>query len=207
MDHEQTALTRSAQAGGAGASRKPLGYTRARTIVVVLGCIMSVALTLYAFNLRMTQTTPVTVASTIPLATKQPQPALTRAEEAYLQALWPVHTEVEIATARMSLGVILYNTNDIPETELKARAEMALASYQHAAARIADLPPPDSLKTEHETYLAAVQLFQSSTVEALKTFDDGDEDHLLASYKLRQEGADKIREVGGRFWRDEFPPN
>jgi hypothetical protein len=38
-------------------------------------------------------------------------------------------------------------------------------------------------------------------------FDDGNDEHLLAAYPLSQEGSDKIRAVGGQFWRDEFPPN
>jgi len=44
-------------------------------------------------------------------------------------------------------------------------------------------------------------------VEANKMFKDGKEDHLLAAYPKSQEGSDKIREVGGKFWPNEFPPN
>jgi hypothetical protein len=38
-------------------------------------------------------------------------------------------------------------------------------------------------------------------------FDDGDEGHLLAAYPLSLEGSSKIREIGGGFWPDEYPPN
>jgi hypothetical protein len=69
------------------------------------------------------------------------------------------------------------------------------------------LEPPASLRKDHEQYLAAVRLFQESAVEANKMFKDGQEDHLLAAYPKSQEGSDKIREVGGKFWPNEFPPN
>src|SRR5436190_2219861 len=59
----------------------------------------------------------------------------------------------------------------------------------------------------HDDYLAAVQLFQKSALELEKMFDDGNDEHLLAAYSLSQEGSDKIREIGVRFWQDEFPPN
>jgi hypothetical protein len=38
-------------------------------------------------------------------------------------------------------------------------------------------------------------------------FDDGREEHLIAAYPLGLEGTNKIREIGGRFWPEEFPPN
>jgi len=38
-------------------------------------------------------------------------------------------------------------------------------------------------------------------------FDDGNDEHLLAAYPMSREGSDKIREVGAKFWEDEFPPH
>jgi hypothetical protein len=38
-------------------------------------------------------------------------------------------------------------------------------------------------------------------------FEDGRDDHLNAAYPLSQQASDKIREVGLKFWRNEFPPN
>ena len=136
-----------------------------------------------------------------------PKPAFTRAEEAYIQALWPIHGEVERSAVRMSLGKIFYKINDMGKAELKARADDALATYRRAEARISALQPPPSLQREHDDYLAAVELFEKSALEVLKMFDDGNDDHLLAAYPLSQEGSNKIREVGAQFWQDEFPPN
>jgi hypothetical protein len=136
-----------------------------------------------------------------------PKPAFTRAEEAYIQALWPIHGEVERSAVRMSLGKIFYKIGDMGKVELKARVDDALATYRRAEARIGALQPPPSLQRAHDDYLAAVELFEKSALEVLKMFDDGNDDHLLAAYPLSQEGSNKIREIGAKFWQDEFPPN
>jgi hypothetical protein len=136
-----------------------------------------------------------------------PPPALTRAEEAYIQALWPIHGEVERSTVRLSLGKIFYKINEMGPAALKGRVDTALATYRRAEAWLNALQPPPSLERAHNDYLAAVRLFQQSAVEVLKMFDDGNDAHLLAAYPLSQEGSDKIRAIGSQFWRDEFPPN
>ena len=107
----------------------------------------------------------------------------------------------------MSLGQIFYKTNDISGTQLKARIDEALATYRQAQTRLRALGPPPSLQAAHEQYLAAVRLFEASALEVLKMFDDGRDDHLLAAYPLNQEGSDKIREIGVKFWPGEFLPN
>lgn len=124
-----------------------------------------------------------------------------------MRAMWPIHGDVERSLTRMSLGQILYKTDDLGRAELKTRIEQALVTYRGAETRIRALSPPTSLRGDHEQYLAAVRLFQESASEAIKMFKDGREEHLLAAYPKSQEGSDKIREVGGKFWPNEFPPN
>ena len=121
--------------------------------------------------------------------------------------MWPIHGDVERSLMRMSLGQILYKTDDLSRAELKTRIEQALVAYRGAETRIRALSPPTSLRSDHEQYLAAVRLFQESAAEAIKMFKDGRDEHLLAAYPKSQEGSDKIREVGGKFWPNEFPPN
>ena len=136
-----------------------------------------------------------------------PKSAWTRAEEAYIQALWPIHGEVERNAVRLSLGRIFYKANEIGKPELKARLEATLTSLQQAEERMQALQPPPSLARAHEEYLAAVRLFERSALETMKMFEDGDDGHLLAAYPASREGSDKIREIGVKFWEDEFPPN
>jgi hypothetical protein len=140
-------------------------------------------------------------------AAAPPRPAWNRAEEAYIQALWPIHGDVERGAVRLSLGKISYKTGELGKADLRARVDAALATHRRAEERIQALQPPPSLAAAHDEYLAAVRLFQQSALEVLKMFDDGDDEHLLAAYPLSQEGSDKIREVGVKFWQDEFPPH
>jgi hypothetical protein len=140
-------------------------------------------------------------------ATAASTPALSAAEEAYLRALWPIHGDVERSAVRVSLGTIFYKIGDLERAALKGRLESGRAVYQRAEAQISELKPPPSFARAHEEYLAAIRLYEQAAVEALKTFSDGDDAHLVVAHPLSQEGSNKIREIGGRFWRDEFPPN
>jgi len=146
-------------------------------------------------------------ATNVAASTKPTRPALTADEERYIRALWPIHGEVERSTMRMSLGQIFYTTKDLGAPELKARVEQALSAYQSAQTRMLGLQPPASLRAQHDDYLAAVRLFEESANEVMKMFTDGREDHLLAAHPKGQAGADKIREIGGKFWPNEFAPH
>ncbi|OLC17070.1 MAG: hypothetical protein AUH29_03535 [Candidatus Rokubacteria bacterium 13_1_40CM_69_27] len=181
---------------------------RRRVTAVLLGIALLTCLGIVAFALVREMTIPsqsATAARSQPPA--PPRPPLTRAEEAYIQALWPIHGEVERSTMRMSLGEIFYKIQDLSRAELKTRVDEALATYRRAERRLLALQPPLSLQRAHDEYLAAVRLFQKSAIEALRMFDDGSDDHLLAAHPLSLEGSNRIREVGAKFWPEEFPPN
>ena len=135
------------------------------------------------------------------------RPALSPVEEAFIQSLWPIHGEVQRSLMRTSLGQILYKTNDVSRADLATRMEQALVTYGRAETSIRALDAPASLRRDHEIYLDAVRLLRESVVEAMKMFKDGREDHLVTAYPKSQEASDKIREVGGKFWPSEFPPN
>ena len=174
--------------------------------ILILGLVSVSVVSIVTFAVSRAVTTTPTAVSSRPVA-RPPRPPLTPAEEAYMRALWPIHGDVERSLMRASLGQIFYKTADLSRAELKTRIEEALATYRSADTRLRALEPPPSLRHEHEQYLAAVRLFQESAMEASKMFKDGRDDHLLAAYPKSQEGSDKIREVGGKFWPHEFPPN
>jgi len=180
---------------------------RAKRGVVAAVVLVLLAIVGFAVIRETTTTARGTTPSEARPVTKPARPAFTAAEEAYIRALWPIHGEVERSTVRLSLGQIFYKINDMDRTKLKARADEALATYQRSEARIQALDPPASVRHEHEEYLAAVALFRQSAIEVLKMFADGRDDHLNAAYPMGQQASDKIREVGGKFWPNEFPPN
>jgi hypothetical protein len=183
------------------------GWVRLK--LVVLGLVLLGLGGILGFSLSREVVNPADAgreAAAGPLRVAQ-RPALSADEEAYVEALWPIHTELEVAAERVGLGAIFYKTNDLDRTELKTRLDGALASYRAADQKLRALHPPASLASSHATYLSAVGLFEQSAVEMLKMFDDGREDHLQTGYPAYIEGTNKIRDVGGKFWPDEFPPN
>jgi hypothetical protein len=135
------------------------------------------------------------------------RPALKPDEQAYVEALWPIHTQLEVAAERVALGTIFYKSDDLDRAGLKARLEEALSNYRSAGEKLLALRPPASMQKSHDGYVAAVSLFRDSTAEMLKMFDDGSDDHLLVAYPGYLDGTNKIRDLGGTFWPDEFPPN
>ena len=169
--------------------------------LLVLGLVVVLA---FATGREMSRT--VTPATVTPPA-RPTRPALSPVEESFIQSLWPIHGEVQRSLMRISLGQILYKTNDLSRAELKTRMEQALTSYGQAETSIRALDPPTSLRNDREIYLDAIRLLRESVVEGMKMFKDGREDHLLTAYPKSQEASDKIREVGGKFWPSEFPPN
>jgi hypothetical protein len=198
--------------GGSAAGRAMEMLSHLRWPFGLKGSLLAIAILAFLGILAFTATREATTTGREPVAavrpvTAAPKPAFTRAEEAYIQALWPIHGDIERSAVRMSLGKIFYKTNDLGKADLKARVEAALAVFRRAEERIQALQPPPSLVGAHEEYLAAVRLFQQSALETLKMFDDGDDGHLLAAYPVSQEGSNKIREVGAKFWQDEFPPH
>jgi hypothetical protein len=179
--------------------------SRARVVLSAVGLIFLAGVVTVAAVLEMRASRAVLTGPQTSVAA--PRPPLTRAEEAYIRALWPIHGDVERSTVRMSLGQIFYKTNDLSRKDLKARVDEALLTYRSAETRLRALQPPPSLQPAHADYLGAVRLFQQSALEVLKMFDDGSEEHLRVAYPLGLEGSNKIREVGAKFWPDEFPPN
>jgi len=148
-----------------------------------------------------------TPASVVPKPARPTRPALTAAEESFIKAMTPIHADVQRSLMRASLGQILYKTNDLSANELQTRMTQALMTYGRAEMGLRALEPPSSLVRDHERYITAVRLLQESAVEALKMFKDGKDDPVLAAYPKSQEASDLIREVGGKFWPNEFPPN
>src|SRR5260370_10165651 len=99
-------------------ARWPLGVkgsVLAVTVLALLG-IVAFGVTREATTTGRTPSPAVSHPAVAP-----PKPAFTRAEEAELQALWPVHGEVERSAVRMSLGKIFYKINHMGTAELKTK--------------------------------------------------------------------------------------
>ena len=169
-------------------------------IVGVLGALVGMAISRESASTTQD-------AATARLALPTPRPARATAEQSYLEALWPIHTSVERVVVRVALGASFYKLQDISRGELRTRLDEALATYRTADQRLRALQPPASLQARHQTYLSAVNMFQQSTQEMLRMYDDGSDEHLYQGFPLSTEASDRIRDVGQEFWPDEYPPN
>jgi hypothetical protein len=189
--------------GSAGPRR-----ARAPSFKVVLFVAIVAALSgLVGFAVSREAAAPAQDSAASRVALPTPRPARATGEQSYVEALWPTHTSVERAAVRVALGASFYKLRDLDRAELKTRLDDALTTYRTADERLRSLQPPQSMAASHQNYLDAVQLFERSTVEMLRMFDDGSDEHLTQGFALSMEGSDKIREVGQEFWPDEYPPN
>ncbi|MDQ6673123.1 MAG: hypothetical protein M3069_20675 [Chloroflexota bacterium] len=184
------------------------GRTRLPSFKVVLFTLVVAALSgVVGFAVSREAAPPAQDIAASRLELPTPRPARATSEQTYVEALWPIHTNVERAAVRVALGASFYKLQDLDRAELKTRLEDALAAYRTADQRLRTLQPPQSLASRQEAYLNAVQLFEQSTVEMLRMYEDGSDEHLARGFPLSVQGSDKIREVGQEFWPDEYPPN
>ncbi len=136
-----------------------------------------------------------------------PRPALSAAEEAYAQALWPIHNEVKAGALKMTMSGIQYKTQRLDVGGVRAQALTSLAVYRAAEAQIRALQPPASLLSAHEGYLRAVLLYQQSASEMARLADDHQDRHLLDAFPMSQEAGRTLRSVGALLWPGEYVPS
>jgi hypothetical protein len=136
-----------------------------------------------------------------------PRPPLTRAEEEYALALWPIHNEIKASALKMTLGGLAYKLGEIDRAGLKAKIDGSAATYRKAAVEIAALTPPESLAKAHAMYTDAVRLYQRSATEMAQVISDGREEHLVAAQPLSMEASETLLKVGDILWPSEYKPN
>jgi hypothetical protein len=170
--------------------------------LVVLGLLSIVLLAAF----REASTSPANARTARPVLAP-PRPPLTKDEEEYALALWPIHNEVKASALRMTLGGLSYKIGELDRTALKSRIERSTETYRSAARRIAALTPPASLVRAHAMYSDAIRLYQRSAAEMLLVVDDGRDDHLVVAQPLSMEASETLLKVGDILWPSEYKPN
>ena len=186
-------------------ARRPRRLPRLK--VTLFGAVVLSLAALFGVALSREVATSRDAARPRPAVISTPRPALTADEEAYAQALWPLHNQVKATALRMTFGGINYKTGRLDRAGLKGAVDAALASFRQSERQIEALQPPPSLRQVHDDYLGAVRLYVASATEMLKVADDGDDDHLLAAFPLSQEAGKTLLRVGGVLWPGEYVPN
>jgi hypothetical protein len=135
------------------------------------------------------------------------RPAPSAAEEAYAQALWPIHNEVKAGALKMTMSGVQYKTRRLDATGLRAQVLASREAYRKAEAEIRALEAPASLAPTHADYLRAVVLYQQSATEMARLADDRQEQHLVDAFPMSQEAGRKLRSVGALLWPGEYVPS
>jgi hypothetical protein len=135
------------------------------------------------------------------------RPALTAEEETYIAALWKVHEIVKTNAARMSFAGLYYKTGDIDRSEVKNRVAPLTPLYQKASEQARRIGVPDSMRSTHEQYLAALALYEQASIEMTRVADDGKDEHLLSAQAKSEKASTVLLKVGEQLWPGEYKPN
>lgn len=133
--------------------------------------------------------------------------ALSAEEEAYATALWPIHSEVKLAAVRMIFAGLAYKTEDHDAKKLRTKVQPLTRTFENAGKRVAKVRPPASLQEAHESYVTAIKLYSSATVEMIKVAEDGRDEHLIQAQQLSEEASLAILKLSDVLWPGEYKPN
>src|SRR5229473_6888608 len=100
--------------------------------IAILGVVLVGLGTIIGFSISRETASPTVAQSAAQPLRVASRPALSPDEQAYVEALWPIHTQLEVAAERVALGTIFYTTNDIDRAGLRARLDDAVSSYRMA---------------------------------------------------------------------------
>jgi len=136
------------------------------------------------------------------------QVALNADEEAYAEALWPIHSEaVETSAVAMSFAGVSYVTEHHDAQRLAAKVLPLNETFRAAAGKARALTVPPSMQKVHDQYLEAVTLFEHASAEMAKVGDDGKLEHLIEAQSMSQRAAEDLLKVGDVLWPGEHKTN
>ncbi|MEK6208951.1 MAG: hypothetical protein AABM64_01070 [Pseudomonadota bacterium] len=135
------------------------------------------------------------------------RPAMTAAEEAYAQALWPIHSLVKQNAVKMTFAGLAYKMGDIKRTGVKERVAPLTPTFDTALAQVNKLQPPTSMRELHQNYTDAIKLYRSSSVTMIKVAGDGRDQHLIEAHEMSDKAAGLTLKVGDALWPGEYKPN
>jgi hypothetical protein len=121
-------------------------------------------------------------------------------QQRYLDALLPIHSRLMQTVMRTGLAAAAYGARDSDPAYFRSQIDDSLASYRRVEEDVLALQPPPGLRSSHDSYLAAVRLFERSAVEMRKVYDDGDPDHLAVGAPLSMEGMARMRALSDKLW-------
>ena len=144
-----------------------------------------------------------TVASEPSVAAPAP---FTADEEAFSEALWPLHQEVvEPAAGRLTAAGLAFALDDHDARRLGAQLTplRQVFTIPTRSRRLPSLPRCNGTCS----YIELLSLYEQSATEMLEVTRDGDEGHLIDAQRKSQRAAEELVEVGDSLWPAEHKPN
>jgi hypothetical protein len=146
------------------------------------------------------------------LAAVQPEvpapPPLTADEEAFAEALWPLHQEVvEASASRLSSAGLAFAIDDHDAHKLAAKVVPLRTVFHDTREKLTAIAAPPSLQGVRDRYLTLLSLYEQSATEMLEVERDGDEGHLMNAQIKSGHAAEELVKVGDILWPGEHKPN
>lgn len=178
---------------------------RVQTFGLGIVVIALMATILFAVQREFRSTAVVSPTATITAA--HAAHALTPAEDAYADALWPIHSELKLNAVKMSFAGLSYKTEERSLAKLEAKLQPLIEGFKAATLKARGLDVPTSLQKVHDHYLEALALYESASIEMAKVALAGDEAHLLDAHVMSLRAAENLLRVGEALWPAEHKPH
>ncbi len=134
--------------------------------------------------------------------------AFTADEEAFAEALWPLHQEViEGSAGRLTSAGMAFAIDDHDAARLAAKLTPLRQIFHDAREKVAAMPAPASLQPVRDRYVGLISLYEQSATEMLEVARDGDEGHLVNAQVKSESAAEELVRVGDILWPGEHKPN
>jgi hypothetical protein len=135
-------------------------------------------------------------------------PPLTPEEEAFAEALWPLHQEVvEASAGRLTAAGMTFVVDDHDASSLVAKLTPLRQIFLDTQRKVAAIPAPSSLQPVRERYVALLVLYEQSATEMMEVARDGDQGHLINAQSKSEHAAQELVKVGDILWPGEHKPN
>lgn len=135
-------------------------------------------------------------------------PPLTAEEEAFAEALWPLHQEVvEASAGRLTSAGMTFAVDDHDAKRLVAKLTPLRQIFHDTQQKVAAIPAPSSMQPVRERYVALLVLYEQSATEMMEVARDGDEGHLINAQSKSEQAAQELVRVGDILWPGEHKPN
>jgi hypothetical protein len=180
-------------------------------LILLLGAVVAL-LAIVAVSLQRETATGAPPSPVLKIAehesTAPKLPPLTDQEEAFSEALWPLHQEVvEPSAGRLASAGMTFAADDHDATRLAAKLTPLRQVFHDAQGKVAAISAPPSMQPLRDRYVALLVLYEQSATEMLEVARDGDEGHLINAQAKSQHAAEELIKIGDVLWPGEHKPN